>query len=119
MAGFWLRAAPSALLVLMAVASEAIRYAGVLPSLATYRENAALWLLFASLIPWATLGAASLIWRDPPPGRQVGRVKGTFNAILVGPFLLAFGLVWVLSVISAFMLVISFVAGAPAGGDWA
>jgi hypothetical protein len=115
----WLANFVAVLLVITAVASESVIHLGVLPTLATYRERTALAFLFACLIPWLALWIIPHIYRDPPPGRRIGGVRMTLNLLVGGTLLLAFACVWVFSVLNAIVLVISFIAGAPANADWA
>lgn len=107
------------LLAVGAVASVVAVYSGHLPSLSTFRERAALSLLFATVLPMLMLGAASRLWHDPPDNYRPGKVQQAINVSIGLPAILIFFATWVWAMVSGIVIVVSFIAGHPVSGDGA
>jgi hypothetical protein len=106
------------LLAVAAVASVAAISAGDLPHLATFRERAALDFVFATLLPMLMLWGAFRLYEDAPPTYEPSRGHKGINVAIGLPLLLVFGLTWAWCIISGLAILVSFIFGSPATGDW-
>jgi len=116
---FWMRDAAAAMLVGAAVGSIVIYYLGDVPDMPIFREQAALDLLFVSVLPLLLFHLARLAYTDPPPEDMPGGVLGALYVVIGIPMTTIYGLTGVFCLINGIVVGASLIGGQPAQGDWA